>query len=59
MANKDIAYCNGKGCILKSQCRRYQDGQRIIENLDGDANQYIWMDSCNPNNREGFLATVD
>ena len=41
MANTDITYCNGKGCILRSQCRRYQDGQRIIANHNGDTNQRL------------------
>lgn len=30
MANRDITYCNGKGCGLRELCRRYVDGQRII-----------------------------
>jgi hypothetical protein len=56
MANTDIAYCNGKGCILRSQCRRYLNGQRIIVNQNGDANQYRWMDNCDPETREGYFA---
>lgn len=54
MANTEITYCNGKGCILRSQCRRYQDGQRIIANQNGDTNQYLWMDNCDPDDRDGF-----
>ena len=30
MTNRDITYCNGKCCGLRSRCRRYVDGQRII-----------------------------
>ena len=55
MANTDITYCNGKGCILRSQCRRFQDGQRIIANYNGDTNQHRWMDNCDPETREGYL----
>lgn len=56
MANTDITYCNGKNCILRSQCRRYQDGRRIIANHNGDTNQHWWMDNCAPETREGYLA---
>ena len=55
MANTDITYCNGKGCFLQSQCRRFQDGQRIIVNHNGDTNQHWWMDNCDPETREGYL----
>ena len=55
MANTDITYCNGKGCILRSQCRRFQDGQRIIANYNGDTNQHRWMDNCDPETRDGYL----
>lgn len=57
MANKDITYCNGKGCVLRNQCRRYQDGQRIMANRHGDSNQHRWMDNCDPETREGFIST--
>ena len=59
MANTDITYCNGKGCILRSQCHRYQDGQRIIANNDGDTNQHRWMDNCDPETRELFISTEE
>jgi len=55
MENKDFTYCNGKGCALKDQCRRYQEGQRIIANVNGDTHQYWWMDNCNEENREGYI----
>jgi hypothetical protein len=57
MANTEITYCNGKGCILRSQCRRFQDGQRIIANQNGDTNQHRWMDNCDPDDRELFIST--
>lgn len=57
MANRDITYCNGKGCMLKNQCKRYQDGQCIIANHNGDTNQYWWMDNCNEENRDGYIST--
>ena len=56
MANKDVTYCNGRGCALRGQCRRYVDGQRIIANESRDENQYWWMDNCNEETREGFMA---
>lgn len=55
MANTYITYCNGKGCVLRIHCKRYQDGQRIIVNHNGDTNQYLWMDNCDPETREGYL----
>lgn len=55
MANT-VTYCNGKGCILRSQCRRFLDGQRIIANHNGDTNQHWWMDNCDPETREGYFA---
>ena len=55
----NITYCNGKGCVLRNQCRRYLDGQRIIANHNGDTNQYWWMDNCNVENRDGYIQTKD
>jgi len=55
MANTNITYCNGKSCLLKNQCKRYQDGQRIADNREGDTNQYWWMDNCNPETREMYM----
>lgn len=55
--NKDISYCNGDGCLLRNQCKRYVEGQRIKDNHHGDTNQFYWMDSCNIDNRELFLST--
>ena len=55
MANTDVTYCNGKGCILRNKCRRFQDGQRIIANHNSDTNQHRWMDNCDPETREGYL----
>lgn len=57
MVNRDITYCNGKGCMLRNHCQRYQDGQRIIANHNGDTNQYYWMDNCNEENRDGYIST--
>lgn len=51
----NITYCNGVGCVLRTQCKRYQDGQRIIANTNGDTGQYAWMDNCNPENREMYI----
>lgn len=53
MANKDFTYCNGKWCGLRSQCRRYLDGQRIIASNDDE--QYYWMDHCDPEIRDGYI----
>lgn len=57
--NTDITYCNGKGCGLREQFRRYQDGQRIMANSNGDTDQYYWMDNCNPDDRDGFWSAED
>ena len=56
MANRDVTYCNGRGCALRGQCRRYVDGQRIIANESRDEGQYYWWDNCNEETREGFVA---
>ena len=56
MANRDVTYCNGRGCALRGQCRRYVDGQRIMINAERDEGQYYWMESCNEETREGFMA---
>ena len=55
--NKDITYCNGDGCLLRNQCKRYVEGPRIKDNHHGDTHQFYWMDSCNIDNRELFLST--
>lgn len=55
MANRDITYCNGKGCGLRERCRRYVDGQRIILNANRDENQHWWMDHCDEEHREGYV----
>lgn len=53
MLNSDITYCSGKNCLLCSQCRRYQDGQRIINSHE--EGQYYWMDNCNEETREAYI----
>ncbi len=59
MANTDITYCNGKGCVLRIHCKRYQDGLRISANRNGDTNQYWWMDNCNDESRDGYMPTKE
>ena len=51
--NTDITYCNGKGCGISGQCRRYVDGQRIKNSRE--EGQYYWMDHCDIETRDGFL----
>ncbi len=51
--NRDITYCNGKNCALKTGCRRFTDGQRIL-NSHEEA-QWYWMENCDPEMREGFV----
>lgn len=53
MANTDITYCDGKGCALRDQCRRYEQGQRIKNSRE--EGQYYWMDHCDVETRDGFL----
>lgn len=52
----NITYCNGIGCVLRNQCRRYQDGQRIKQNVERDTGQYVFMDNCSPENRDGYIS---
>jgi len=53
MANRDITYCNGKGCGLRERCRRYVDGQRIMTSQQ--EGQYYWMDNCDEEHRDGYV----
>ncbi len=57
MANRDITYCNGKGCGLRERCRRYVDGQRIMTSRQ--EGQYYWMDHCDEEHREGYVELTD
>lgn len=64
--NRDITYCNGKNCGLKNGCRRFTDGQIILSRIhrqdeqgDDDDSQYIWMDNCDPEIREGYMPTPE
>ena len=50
--NNDMTYCNGKSCALKTKCRRYLDGQRILTGRE--ESQWYWMDNCDPELREGY-----
>ena len=51
--NTDITYCDGKGCGLREQCRRYVNGQQIKNSRE--EGQYYWMTNCDVETREGFL----
>ena len=50
--NRDITYCNGKNCLLKDRCRRYTDGQIILNSRE--ESQWYWMDNCDPETRDGY-----
>ena len=50
--NRDITYCNGKNCLLKDRCRRYTDGQSILNSRE--ESQWYWMDNCDPEARDGY-----
>ncbi len=52
-------YCNGKLCALRTTCRRYSEGQRVILNMDGDTDQHRFMDNCNPETREYFVSDAE
>lgn len=58
MTLNDI-YCNGKGCLLKDQCKKYVNSKAIYINKHGDTNQYRWMDNCDPETRDGYISTED
>lgn len=53
MANRDVTYCKGKGCLLAEMCQHYLDGQQIA---DSDNEQYHWMDHCDEESREAFVS---
>ena len=50
-----MVYCNGKDCLLRDTCKRYVDGQYVIQNCekyDGSA----FIESCNPETRELLIS---
>jgi len=51
MKNDITLFCTGDGCLLKAQCHRFVDGQRIDKNAAG----YSWMASCDIEERNGYM----
>ena len=49
--NKDVTYCKGKNCLLRSSCKRYVDGQAIPI---GEMDQHWWMEHCDVETRECY-----
>lgn len=52
--NTDTTYCNGHGCCLRGQCKRYDDGQKIKNGSD-EGQDYWWMEHCEEETRDGYL----
>lgn len=52
--NTDITYCNGSKCAVRESCFRYTEGVAIRANVEGDTNQYWWMDHCDESSRDGY-----
>lgn len=50
-----MTYCNGKGCAISTTCKRWVEGQRVIENATGDTDQHRFVDCCNPETRELYI----
>lgn len=46
-------YCDGIGCLLRQQCRRYVEGQHVL--AARHEGQYYWQDHCDPETREMYL----
>lgn len=50
--NELYLFCKGANCLLKDQCRRYIEGQRIDDRAPG----YHWMPNCDVENRIAFVS---
>ena len=44
-------FCNGVGCLLKTNCQLYQDGQGV----DSHAPGYSWISCCDEEDRDGYM----
>lgn len=53
-----MTYCEGKGCALFATCRRYKEGQRVVQNAARDTDQHRFMDHCDPETRELYIGTI-
>ncbi len=51
--NELYLFCEGVNCLLKDQCQRYIEGQRIDDRAPG----YHWMPNCDVESRSAFLST--
>ena len=51
--NNDMTYCDGNGCTLREQCRRYQYGEEIKNSRE--EGQHYWMNHCDEYTRDGYL----
>jgi len=52
MAKSYSPYCNGNHCLLRSNCKRYLDGQNIY--LQNNSKKYVWIDKCDEKERDLF-----
>ena len=43
-------YCDGNGCLLRTTCRRYTEGERIRNSRT--EGQWYWTEHCDPETRE-------
>lgn len=46
----DYLYCDGDGCLLRTTCRRYTEGERIRNSRT--EGQWYWTSHCDPETRE-------
>ena len=53
-----MTYCSGKGCALKTTCRRWTAGQRIIRNSEGDTDQHRFVDHCDTETRDMYIGNI-
>jgi len=54
MATPHYTYCRGNRCLLRSNCKRYLDGQRMPDSLLGKSDHHGWIDHCDEETRELF-----
>lgn len=52
-----MVYCYGKGCALHSTCKRYVEGQRVMNNSDIEEDRFVFIGNCDPEARELFIST--
>jgi hypothetical protein len=54
MAKSYTVYCRGRHCLLRSNCKRYLNGQRMPDSMLESSDQHCWIDKCDEESRDMF-----